>query len=80
MRCEKCGNEFEGKFCPECGRAVVAEKIPVRVVGLNLKGSFVPTVGNPSMHRHKLRNLFSHRSLSTTPTAMLILYQIWVPE
>lgn len=61
MRCEKCGNESEGKFCPECGRAVVAEKIHVRVVGLNLKENFAPTVGNPSMHWHKLRNLFSRR-------------------
>ena len=28
MRCEKCGNEFEGKFCPNCGQAVNA---PVQV-------------------------------------------------
>ncbi len=21
MRCPKCGNEYEGKFCPECGLA-----------------------------------------------------------
>ncbi len=22
MKCPKCGNEFEGKFCPECGTAI----------------------------------------------------------
>ena len=25
MKCSKCGNEFEGKFCPECGTKAVAE-------------------------------------------------------
>ena len=33
----------------------------MNVVGLNLKGSFVPTVGKQSMHQCKLLNLFSHR-------------------
>ena len=27
MKCSKCGNEFEGKFCPECGTKAVSEYI-----------------------------------------------------
>ena len=45
MRCEKCGNEFEGKFCPECGRAVVAEKNTCKSCGTEFEGKFCPNCG-----------------------------------
>lgn len=25
MKCNQCGTEFEGKFCPECGAKIEAE-------------------------------------------------------
>ncbi len=28
QKCTKCGVEFEGKFCPECGTAAVEPKVP----------------------------------------------------
>ena len=26
MKCSKCGNEYEGNFCPQCGKPVNAEE------------------------------------------------------
>ena len=28
MTCQKCGNQFEGNFCPKCGTAVSSQQTP----------------------------------------------------
>ena len=43
MKCEKCGNEFEGNFCPECGEAAVKTKMYVQSAEWSLKEIFART-------------------------------------
>lgn len=48
MRCEKCGNEFEGNFCPECGTASSDVKNICSGCGTEFEGNFCPNCGKPA--------------------------------
>lgn len=45
MRCGKCGNEFEGNFCPNCGKPAGEEKVRCPFCGTEVQGSFCPNCG-----------------------------------
>lgn len=45
MRCGKCGNEFEGNFCPNCGKPAGEEKVRSPFCGTEVQGSFCPNCG-----------------------------------
>lgn len=53
MKCEQCGTEFEGKFCPECGAkapdAATAESVPVQ----QPKKQAVPVGANSPVKKKK---------------------------
>lgn len=40
MKCPKCGNEFEGKFCPNCGTPALTESEQIPPIGTEVKSSF----------------------------------------
>ena len=47
MRCPKCGNEYEGKFCPECGLAA-DYKVFCPKCGTQHNRKFCPECGTPA--------------------------------
>ena len=47
MRCPRCGNEYEGKFCPECGLAA-DYKVFCPKCGIQHNKRFCPECGTPA--------------------------------
>ena len=47
MRCPRCGNEYEGKFCPECGLAA-DYKVFCPKCGTQHNRKFCPECGTPA--------------------------------
>mgnify|MGYP000134738094 CR=1 FL=1 len=47
MICSKCGEEFVGKFCPQCGQPVFEDKVKCLDCGTEYIGNFCPNCGKP---------------------------------
>lgn len=45
MKCSKCGYEYEGKFCPECGQSAPGTKIKCKNCGTEFEGKFCTNCG-----------------------------------
>lgn len=45
MNCSKCGNVYEGKFCPACGQASPGTKITCKNCNTEFEGAFCPSCG-----------------------------------
>ena len=54
MKCEKCGNEFEGNFCPECGEAAVKTKNVCAECGMEFEGNFCSNCGRSAKEKEVL--------------------------
>lgn len=45
MKCSKCGYEYEGKFCPECGQSAPGTKTRCKNCGTEFEGKFCTNCG-----------------------------------
>ena len=54
MKCEKCGTEFEGHFCPECGEAAVKTKNVCAECGMEFEGNFCSNCGRSAKEKEVL--------------------------
>ena len=48
VKCENCGNEFEGKFCPNCGVPAPESLSVCKSCGKEFAGRFCPHCGAPA--------------------------------
>lgn len=55
MKCLNCGNEFEGKFCPECGQSAETGRFTMRFIFENLAAAIL---GRDGSIWFTLKNLF----------------------
>ena len=58
MKCLNCGNEFEGKFCPECGQKADTGRFTMRFIFENLAAAIISRDGSIWF---SLKSLFSRR-------------------
>lgn len=77
-RCENCGTEFEGKFCPECGARWGSASCHSCGAEVKAETKFCPECGEPikEAEGHALR-----KSEPTTADRRHILFQVvsWLP-
>ena len=63
MKCLNCGNEFEGKFCPECGQRADTGRFTMRFIFENLAAAIISRDGSIWF---TLKNLFAR------PASMIV--------
>lgn len=63
MKCLNCGNEFEGKFCPECGQSADTGRFTLKFIIVNL---ITAILGRDGGVWFTLKNLF------TRPGSMIV--------
>lgn len=63
MKCLNCGNEFEGKFCPECGQKADTGRFTMRFIFENLAAAIISRDGSI---------WFSLKSLFSRPGSMIV--------
>ena len=63
MKCLNCGNEFEGKFCPECGQKADTGRFTMRFIFENLAAAIISRDGSIWF---TLKNLFAR------PASMIV--------
>ena len=63
MKCLNCGNEFEGKFCPECGQKADTGRFTMRFIFENMVTAIL---GRDGSIWFTLKNLFSR------PASMIV--------
>ena len=63
MKCLNCGNEFEGKFCPECGQRADTGRFTMRFILENLAAAVISRDGSIWL---------TLKSLFTRPGAMIV--------
>ena len=63
MKCLNCGNEFEGKFCPECGQNAATGRYTLRLIMENLATAIMGRDGSV---------WFTIKSLFTRPGEMIV--------
>ena len=56
MKCLNCGNEFDGKFCPECGQSADTGRFTFKFIGENL---IAAVLGRDGGIWFTLKNLFT---------------------
>ena len=63
MKCLNCGNEFEGKYCPECGQSADTGRFTMRFIFENLAAAIL---GRDGSIWFTLKNLFAR------PASMIV--------
>ena len=63
MKCSNCGTEFDGKFCPECGKPAQSTKVSCSNCGTEFEGNFCPSCG------HSAQNTAQPVAANTIPPA-----------
>ena len=63
MKCLNCGNEFEGKFCPECGQRADTGRFTMRFIFENLAAAIISRDGSI---------WFTLKSLFIRPGSMIV--------
>ena len=63
MKCLNCGNEFEGKFCPECGQKADTGRFTMRFIFENLAAAIISRDGSI---------WFTLKSLFARPGSMIV--------
>lgn len=63
MKCLNCGNEFEGKYCPECGQSAETGRFTMRFIFENLAAAIL---GRDGSIWFTLKNLFAR------PASMIV--------
>ena len=56
IQCLNCGNEFEGKYCPECGQSADTGRFTLRFIWENILGA---VLGRDGGIGYTIKNLFS---------------------
>jgi len=63
IKCLNCGNEFQGKFCPDCGQSAETKRFTVKFIFVNLLAAILSNDGGV---------WFTFKKLFTHPDKMIV--------